>query len=354
VRPLLSSQVADRRAVLSAAAVGLLLLAPSLSSQTTKSLPATLSPGEFWSLTNELSEPGGYFQSNSGSPDNLLSNENELSRVAARLAGQAGPASVYLGVGPEQNFTYIAALEPRIAFILDIRRGNLHLHLLYKALFEMSADRADFVARLFSRPRPDGLTRASTARDLMAAYLRVAPADPDTFRVNLAAVVAHLTKTRGLPLPGDDLAGLEYVYGNFHRFGPAIHYTSSIGRGRSANTYASLMTTTDMTGAERSYLASEANFAFVRNLQTRNLIVPVVGDFAGPKALRAIGRYLRDRGAVVTAFYVSNVESYLQRNGVWPAFCANVATLPLDAASFFIRPTSFVAMAPEAAACAAR
>ena len=68
------------------------------------------------------------------------------------------PSGVYLGVGPEQNFTYIAAIRPRIAFITDIRRGNLHLHLMYKALFELSANRADFVARLFNRSaahRPD-------------------------------------------------------------------------------------------------------------------------------------------------------------------------------------------------------
>ena len=69
---------------------------------------------------------------------------------------------MYLGVGPEQNFTYITAVRPRMAFILDIRRGNLQEHLLYKALFELSADRAEFLSRLFSRPRAAGLTTDST------------------------------------------------------------------------------------------------------------------------------------------------------------------------------------------------
>lgn len=313
-----------------------------------------MSPSEFWALTGELSEPDGYFQSNSGSPDNLLSNENELAHIAARLVGRVAPSAVYVGVGPEQNFTYIATLEPRMAFIIDIRRGNLSLHLLYKALFELSTDRADFVARLFSRSRPAGLTVTATAADLMSAYLRVAPVAADVFQANLAAVRSHLTKTRGLPLSPDDVAGIAYVYESFHRFGPGIHYTSSIGRSGSGNTYAALMALTDGTGAERSYLASETGFAFVKSLQARNLIVPVVGDFAGPKALRALGRFVRDRGAVVTAFYVSNVESYLERNGVWPAFCANVATMPLDSGSIFIRPTSVTAMVPAVAACAAR
>jgi hypothetical protein len=38
---------------------------------------------------------------------------------------------VYVGVGPYQNFTYISALDPDIAFVVDIRRKNLLHHLLY-------------------------------------------------------------------------------------------------------------------------------------------------------------------------------------------------------------------------------
>jgi hypothetical protein len=338
-----------------------LLLHPPIAGLARDTLPAALSDREFWSLTERLSEPDGYFRSNSGSPDNLLSNENIVSTVAASLAARVKPSGVYLGVGPEQNFTYIAAIRPRIAFIVDIRRGNLHLHLMYKALFEMSANRADFVARLFSRERPSGLTPASTAAELMNAYLRVDPADEAAFRANLKAIVDHLTRARAFPLGADDIAGIEYVYRNFHRFGPAIHYTSSINARRGSGTsYAALMSATDReTGSERGYLASEDNFARIKTLQSKNLIVPVVGDFAGPKALRGVGAYLEDRGAIVTAFYVSNVEMYLQRNGVWRAFCANVAALPLDEASTFIRPGSgrsrdFGAMEAETAGCAGR
>ncbi len=118
------------------------------------------------------------------------------------------------------------------------------------------------------------------------------------------------------------------------------------------------MVATDGIGAERSYLASEDSFTFVKNMETHNLIVPVVGDFAGPKALRAVGSYLKDRGVTVTAFYVSNVEEYLQRNSVWPKFCANVAALPLDSDSVFIRLNGwsglFSPMATETEGCAAK
>jgi hypothetical protein len=344
------------RRLVAAGVLVLLVLPPAITGQARDTLPASLTDREFWSLTDQLSEPDGYFRSDSGSPDNLLSNEAQVSSVAAALAGYAKPSGVYLGVGPEQNFTYIAAIKPRMAFITDIRRGNLHLHLMYKAIFEMSADRAEFVARLFSRKRPAGLTRTSTAADLMDAYLTADPDDEAAFKANLKAIADHLTKTRALPPGADDLAGIEYVYRHFHRFGPDINYTSSInGRSRSSS-YARLMAATDGRGAERTYLANEENFSTVKALQQRNLIVPVVGDFAGPKALRAVGAYLKARGVTVTAFYVSNVESYLQRNGRWYEFCANVAALPLDPQSTFIRPggprsNTFNGMAAETAGC---
>jgi hypothetical protein len=35
---------------------------------------------------------------------------------------------------------------------------------------------------------------------------------------------------------------------------------------------------------------------------------------------------------------LSNVEQYLRQDNLWQRFCENVATLPLDDASVFIRP----------------
>jgi hypothetical protein len=55
-------------------------------------------------------------------------------------------------VGPEQNLTYIALTAPQLAFVVDIRRDNALLHLLYRALFERAGSRAEFVALLLGRP----------------------------------------------------------------------------------------------------------------------------------------------------------------------------------------------------------
>jgi hypothetical protein len=127
-------------------------------------IPARLTDQDFWRLVTDLSEPNGYFRS-----DNLLSNEMWFQYIVPDLVGYLKPGGVYLGVGPEQNFTYIAALKPKMVFIIDIRRGNLHTQLMYKALFELSNDRADFVSMLFSRKRPDGLTASSSVHEIFTA-----------------------------------------------------------------------------------------------------------------------------------------------------------------------------------------
>jgi hypothetical protein len=297
-----------------------------------QSLPARLSDREFWRLVTESSEPNGFFRS-----DNLLSNELGFQQVIPELARRALPGRVYMGVGPEQNFTYIAATRPAMVFIVDIRRGNLDLHLMYKALFELSADRAEFVSRLFSKMRPAGLTAKSTAAEIFGAFADV-PASRRLFDDNLKAIDSLLVRKRGLALSGDDVAGIRHAYNAFYSYGQRIQYSSTSSfAGSFQPDYAELMTASDREGVARSYLANEDHFKFLKSLEERNMLVPVVGNFGGRKAIRAVGRYLRERNATVSAFYLSNVEQYLRQEGMWDDFCANVATLPLDDTSTFIR-----------------
>ncbi len=307
--------------------------APATVTQVAKALPEKLSDAEYWALSESLSEPGGSFRS-----DNLVSNEIYMQSIIPELQTVTRPGRVYLGVGPEQNFTYITALKPRMVFIIDIRRGNLHTQLMYKAIFEMSKDRADFVSKLFSKKRPEGLTGKFTAQELFAAFANMESSEA-LYKENLAGVQAHLTRAHEFPLSKDDLAGIEYVYYNFYWFGPSLTYSSSSGgtggRGNFVN-YQALMVADDGAGVSRSYLANDENFMFMKELETKNLLVPVVGNFGGPKAIRSVGQYVRDRGALVSAFYLSNVEQYLNQQGLWYTFCGNVATLPVDESSTFI------------------
>jgi hypothetical protein len=295
------------------------------------SLAPQLADEEFWRLVTTFSERAGTFPS-----DNLLSNERTLQDVIPDLTAHAAPG-VYVGVGPEQNFTYIAALKPQMAFIVDIRRGNMDLHLMYKALFELSSDRADFLSKLFSKKRPAGLTDKSTIAEIFDAYENV-ETNESLYVENVRAVVNHLTKTHGFSLSADDTLRLQRAYRAFYTYGPAIQYSSTRSNGRRDEpTYRDLMVASDRSGAKRSYMATEESFAYLKRFESDNLLVPVIGNFAGPKTLRSVASYLIERGATVSAFYVSNVEEYLRRDGTWKTFCANAATLPLDERSTFIR-----------------
>ncbi|HEX4347943.1 MAG TPA: hypothetical protein VHZ73_10240 [Vicinamibacterales bacterium] len=302
-----------------------LAMAPRPSAAAGAPLPASLSDQDFWRFVTDHSEPSGSFPR-----ENLTSNETMFQYVIPDLLKRATAGGVYLGVGPEQNFTYMTALKPAMAIIFDIRRGNLDVQLMYKAIFELSADRADYVSMLFSRPRPAGLTTSSSAVDLFGAYDRVAGSKTLHDR-NLQAIEDRLKKVHGFGMSAADIEWVEYVFDTFYRDGFRI---------RPSPAYDELMTAADQAGMHRSYLASEANFAWLKQLEARNLVVPLVGDFAGSKAIREVAAYLTGRDATVSAFYLSNVEDYLYQDGQWDAFCRNVAMLPLSASSTFIRSTS--------------
>jgi hypothetical protein len=297
-------------------------------------LPGRLSDAEFWNLSSSLSEPGGYFRI----VDNFTSNENEIGRLFPRVAALAAPGGVYLGVGPEQNLTYISALRPAMAFVIDIRRQAAIQHLMFKAAFELSKDRADFISMLFAKPKPADIESKAPIQQIWEAFAKV-PTDRTLTAKNHAAIVDRL-KTHGFTLTEDESSQLDLVLTAFVQYGPAIT-TNSGNRGRGGNS-ASFEDLTgwslDENGHPQSFLSTDENYQFVKTLQEKNLLIPVTGDFGGPKALRAIGKYLHEHNGIVRAFYLSNVEQYLFMDGKSETFYENVATLPLNDASVFIRP----------------
>jgi hypothetical protein len=311
------------------------LLAPAAAPQLRAAdpLPDKLSDEAFWKMITEFSEEGGFFRF-----ENFLSNELGMQYVIPTLKQIAKTADVYMGVGPEQNFTYIVALEPKMAFITDIRRQNMLELMMYRAFFELSTDRADFISRLFARKRPSRLNADSTPQELFTAFHDVRP-DPLLFRKNMDDVKNLLVKQHKFGLSEEDLSNIEYVYSVFMDAGPDLDYQVGGGGfgGGGSPTYMELMTVNDGQGKNRSFLATEENYRIIRNMEMKNLIVPLVGDFGGPKALRAVGQYLKEHDAKVTAFYLSNVEQYLFQDNAWRRFYTNVATLPIDSSSQFIR-----------------
>jgi hypothetical protein len=193
------------------------------------------------------------------------------------------------------------------------------------------------VGNLFSRVRPAGLDTKTNATALFAAYEK-ARVDSNLYAKNLQAIKAYMPK-RGYALSGEDLSNIEKIFQVFSRGGPGITYEFSSASPSSLvrpSSYSQIMTATDITGRNSSFLAAEENYLYVREMQRKNLIVPLVGDFSGPAVIRNIGRYLIDRKATVSVFYISNVETYLDDTQKL-AFYNNVTTLPVDGSSIFIR-----------------
>jgi hypothetical protein len=340
---LVSRTLAPRLRSLVVAGLFSLAIAGRIDAQTQSShaaaaqaIPTKLSDSAFWKLVSDFSEANGFFRS-----DNFVSNESSYQWVIPDLLRTTKPSGVYLGVGPDQNFTYLVALKPKMAFIFDIRRQNMLTQLMYKALIEQSADRADFVSRLFARARPAKLDSASSPDSLFIRFQAVAP-DSVVAKRNFAAIIERLSKQHGFKLSDEDTATIGYVYRSFVAAGPDITYNFNQGRPAYARgrmpSFAELQIETDSAGVKRGYMATEANFRALRALEMNNLVVPLVGDFAGSKAIHAVADYLKERNATVTAFYLSNVEQYLfQSEDEWRRFYSNVGSLPLDSSSTFIR-----------------
>lgn len=296
-------------------------------------VPDSLTSAEFAALSARLSEPSGYFDT-----DNLVSNEDSYLHPISGFARHGVTGGAYVGVGPDQNFSYIAALRPRMAFILDIRRDNLLQHLLFKAIFAAASDRVEYLCLLFGKPFP-GETAGWGARDLAALLDSVsrAPADPRAAERARGVVRARL-RASAFPLSVQDMAIIARFHTAFIREGPGLKLTS-YGRPQREDypDYRRLLLETDLSGREANYLAREEDFQFVKSLEERNLVVPVVGNFAGLHALASIGDYVAVHRERVSAFYTSNVEQYLFGGTSFHQFTRNVSSLPHDSTSVIVR-----------------
>lgn len=284
-------------------------------------------------LMAELSEPDADFFS-----DNYVTNETSYLQVAERLSRHVPPGGAYLGVGPEQNFTYLALTRPQLAFIVDIRRGNLVLQLLYKAVFDLARTRSEFLTLLVGRPYDETVPLDPTASvaAVIAHAERLAPTKTscDEIRERLRA---RIEQGYGIALSAKDQRELRSAQRAFCQRGLDLRFELKENSSRRYPPLRDLLAATDPEGQQRGFLASEEAFRFVQRLERENRVIPIVGDFAGKHALPAVAAELRRRALTVNVFYVSNVEQYLFENGVWHQWVANISALPTDDRSLFLR-----------------
>lgn len=288
---------------------------------------------DFGALIGRLSESGGYFDT-----DNLISNESSYLHVIGALERYGVQGGAYIGVGPDQNFSYIARIRPRIAFLIDIRRDNMLQHLMFKALFARSRNRIEYLALWLGKRAPANVD-AWSARSIddIVAYLDSAPSTNATGSASRAAVLDEVRKM-GVTLATADYATIERFHQEFINAGLSLRFTSA---GRAPQPYyptlRQLVLERDLEGKQASYLARESDFRVVKDLQRRNLIVPVVGDLGGTKALTAIAAFMKQRGDKLSALYASNAEDYVLRDGNFSVYARSVAAIPRDNSSVIIR-----------------
>lgn len=287
-----------------------------------------ISTNEFSRIIRDFSEDEAFYFPEA---DNYISNELGYANAVDELKRLPVRGDAYIGVGPEQNFTYIAKLRPRIAFILDIRRQAAIQHLMYKSIFHMAQDRAVFLKLLLSRPLtginapgPD----ASVAQ--LATYFVKAKADEDIFESNLAEIERLIRDEFKVPMSSKDHGKLRRIYGAFKKRGLHISYSSH-------PTLKELMEQKGRDGMQQHFLATRKDYEFLRDLQLQNRIIPIIGDFAGSKAFRAIAGYLRENSHSVAVFYASSVEEILDVDGKFGRYAANIGELPITPGSYILR-----------------
>jgi len=309
-----------------------LLLVFLMSAAASRVANASRDHRSFAALSARLSEPGGYFDS-----DNLISNETSYLHVMGKLREIGVSGGVYIGVGPDQSFSYIAKIRPRMAIMIDIRRDNLLQHLLFKSLFGRARNRIDYLCEFFGKPFPKTKGWESRSIKDLIDYIDSTASDQKLFEKSLKDVRQDVQKY-GIPLSQSDLESIGKVQRAFFSAGLDIRYSSYHRPPRSIYPpYRDLLLETDLAGNQQNYFNSEDDFQFLKKLEDQDMVIPVVGDLSGPQAVKAIGQYIAEIKERVSAYYVSNVEFYLQRQGTFDKFVENLKSLPIDSRSVIIR-----------------
>src|SRR6185436_19357252 len=106
----------------------------------------------------------------------------------------------------------------------------------------------------------------------------------------------------------EDKKTLEVTHRAFFKGQLDVRFELKPPQGRRYPALRELLAAKDTQGAQRGFLASEEAFRFVQTMEREGRIVPVVGDFAGDRAMPGIAAHLAKEKLTVSLFYVSNVE----------------------------------------------
>lgn len=305
--------------------------AASAIEQPARAGAAPLSLEHWRHMVSTLSLPGA-----SSSPGYVCQNGSYL-QVAKSLVARAPADGVYIGVGQDENLSYIALTRPVLALVVGSNHDQLLLQLMYKALFEIAADRQAFLVGLLGadgselRPAsPDD--RLSLLMDRVGRLPRTEASFESAHRAIQRRVVSF-----GLDLGPDANSKLRDVHQAFFRRGLELRHAPNdrTGNPETFPTLRTVLESVSPDGAVRSFLGTSAYFDSVRRLHASNRIVPLVGTL--PDALPVVAAFLRQRSLEVGVVHVSSTELAIATPQAFAKWTRSLATLPKSKGALFIR-----------------
>lgn len=296
-----------------------------------------ISPIEFTQMIKSMSEDEVFFVS-----ENWISNEDRYLYVLNLLDKFKINGGVYIGVGPEQNYTYISAVKPDLAFIVDVRNRNTLQHLIYKIIFELADTPADFFSLLFSKPinNSNGPNKHSNINELVN-YFKNTPSSRKMYNETLEKIFNVLTIKYHFEITEYYEQLICYTFATIYRHNLNLDYDGStlLTKGWTWPTFAELLQATDIEGKQRNPFNNILEYQYLKKMHFENRIIPITGDFSGKKTLKSIGLYMKEHNLTLSSFYTSNVERYIfhSPDSTVDEWVDNVKNIPINNTSIFIR-----------------
>lgn len=318
----------------SALSLKLLLIISFFAGSVNSQTAPNISPAEFSKIIRDMSEDNGYFRGES-----WVTNELTYLDVIESIEKYDIKGGAYIGVAPEQNFTYMAAIRPQIAFLVDIRAQNRMQHLMFKILFEISETRIEFLSNLFSMPLKGetGVKIPDSKSDInvIVNYLENSEQSRVLFNKNLSKMINTLNSKYKFNLTDWETSNIKHVYDHFYV--ENLNMTNGPWR-NSYPTLGEIFTDRDKSGRQLNVFNNREQFLFIKKMQIENKVIPITGDYGNTYALSKVAAYLKKHNLTVSAQYVSNAEQYIIRSrGNWNNWVKNIKNMPYNDKTVFIR-----------------
>ncbi|MFM7319838.1 MAG: hypothetical protein ACKO5E_23060 [bacterium] len=271
------------------------------------------------------------------SADNLMTNEDSIASVVDELDGKVPTGQVYLGVGPDQNFTLMAYARPAMSFIIDYRRKNQLLHFLHQALLQLSESRMEYLENFWARrfSGQQNHQKPLSAEAIMAGFEK-AELDQKKLREVQEKVKAVIRLLHDFS--PDDLNEIAKIQARLAGPGPETRFLAL----KMYPTIRQMITGPSRSGKPGHWLASDESYATVRQLSSSGHIYPITGDWSANSrgnetVFSKLGAYLRREKRQVGCYYISDVEFFLFRSGRFSDYLANLGQLPWHPSAVVIR-----------------